>query len=81
VARKLTKMQAEVLRRVARYERPPSSRQVADGLETTGFRRPLRGTDEVRRVARTLERRGLLAREGERPIRWTLTDAGRSELG
>jgi len=73
---RLTAKQRDLLGLLKARKNPPSARQVADALQTPGYRRPLWSYDAVISSLRRIERRGLCAGVDTGPVRWTITKRG-----
>lgn len=74
---KVTDKQRALLEVLGAYTNPPSSRQLADRSDRPRAYSRTHSRDEVHASLRRLEKRGLVTRTGERPVRWVLTDDGR----
>lgn len=73
--------QRSLLTKLGEYSEAPTARRLADDLESPENYSRLYGYDAVLGKLKRLEKREFVSRDGRRPAHWSLTDAGRSELG
>lgn len=66
----MTDKQQQVMAALGKWEDPPSTRELADSMETPAFRSERFGYQEVRSHLRALERQGRVRRREGRPVRW-----------
>ncbi len=80
-AARLTKAQAQLLEALAEYTDAPTTRRLADKLESPAARREYWGYDRTHAVLKRLARRGLVVvRDARRPQHWHVTAEGRDAL-
>lgn len=72
----LTANQLDVLATVEQYVDAPTTRRVADRLETPKAQSRLWGYDRTYSILKRLEARGLVVRDDRRPAHWKVTPAG-----
>lgn len=76
----LTDKQRIVLTVLAEYVEAPTTRRLADRLESPAARREYWSYDKAHAALKRLEKRDLVARDSRRPVRWTITSVGRAAL-
>jgi hypothetical protein len=72
----MTDRQKQLLGLLGDYTFAPSARQLEDRLTTIRFRSRRWTYDQVLGMLVRLEARGMVVRQGSRPIRWRLTPEG-----
>lgn len=76
----LTDAQVELLVALEAYVEAPTTRRLADKLETPAAGREYWGYDRTHSMLKRLSKRGLVEHDSRRPMHWSVTQAGRDAI-